>query len=158
MTTKIQGRPTAYTPTAAIPRDDEDVRNRFRRALADTLGFQPFGLAAEWAPAVEVVENEKSYVVTAELPGLEKDDVQVRFDDGMLTIQGEKREELREEDPKKQYHLFERRYGAFARTFTLPSPVDENAIKATFKGGVLQVSLPKTTNAKPRGKSIRISD
>lgn len=159
MTTRLQRRPAAYMPpTSAIPRDDEEVRDRFRRALADTLGFQPFGLPAEWAPAVEVVENEKSYTVTAELPGLEKDDIQVRFDDGMLTIQGEKREELREEDPKKQYHLFERRYGAFARTFTLPSMVDENAIKATFKAGVLQVSLPKSSNAKPRGKAIRISD
>ena len=158
MTTKLQSRPMAYTPsTAAPPRDTDDVRDRFRRALADTLGLQPFGLPTAWAPSVEVVENEKSYTVTAELPGLEKDDVQVRFDDGMLTIQGEKREERREEDPKRQYHLFERTYGSFARTFTFPSMVDDGALAAKFKAGVLEVTLPKNSNAKPRGKAIRIS-
>jgi HSP20 family protein len=110
-----------------------------------------FGVSA---PVVDVVEKEKEYQVSAELPGLEEKDVEVSVADDMLTIKGEKKEE--KEEKAKNYYLSERRYGAFQRSFQLPPGVDSAKIEANFQKGVLTVTLPKTPEAQKKEKKIEI--
>ena len=106
------------------------------------------------APVVDVVEKEREYQVSAELPGLEEKDVEVSVADDMLTIKGEKKEE--KEEKAKNYYLSERRYGAFQRSFRLPPGVDSAKIEANFQKGVLTVTLPKTPEAQKKEKKIEI--
>lgn len=106
------------------------------------------------APALEMVDGEKEYCLTAELPGLSDKDVDLSVADGVLTLSGEKREE--QERKEKGYMLSERRYGSFQRQLSLPSDVDPNGIKAKFKDGVLTVTLPKDEHATPRTHKIAI--
>ena len=119
---------------------------------AEPFWHGEFGLAQ--APAVDIVEYDKSYQVTAELPGMEEKDIDVKFADGVLTIKGEKREES--EEKKKDYYRSERRFGAFQRSFRVPDGVEPNKIEATVKNGVLTVLLPKSDDAKKREKKIEI--
>jgi HSP20 family protein len=106
------------------------------------------------APVVDVVEKEKEYQISAELPGLDEKDVEVSVADDMLTIKGEKKEE--KEEKAKNYYLSERRYGAFQRSFQLPAGVDAEKIEASFQKGVLTVILPKTPEAQKKEKKIAI--
>ena len=99
----------------------------------------------EWAPAVDIVEDETSFMITADLPDVKKEDVKVIVQNGHLTISGERKFEKEEEDKKKKYHRIERRYGSYTRSFALPDVVDGTAVKAEFKEGVLNVTLPKIT-------------
>lgn len=104
-------------------------------------------------PAIDMSETEKAYKITAELPGMDPENVDVTFDDGLLRIAGEKREQ-RDED-EQGYRFSERNYGSFERLVQLPSAAQANKIKATFKNGVLTVTVPK--DAKAAAKSKRIS-
>ncbi|WP_296069940.1 Hsp20/alpha crystallin family protein [uncultured Agrobacterium sp.] len=106
------------------------------------------------APAVDLVEKEEAYEVTAECPGLDAKNVDVKFSNGLLTIRGEKSEE--KEDKQKEYHLSERRYGSFQRSFSLPNHVDADKITATFEKGVLTVKLPKSPEAKKNERKIEV--
>ncbi|GBC83607.1 Spore protein SP21 [bacterium HR11] len=94
-----------------------------------------------WAPAVDVYENDKAYVVEVDLPGLKKEDVKVTLQNNVLTIQGERR--LAREEKGVDYHRQERFYGKFLRSFTLPDTVDADKVSAEFKDGVLRLTLPK---------------
>ncbi len=102
-----------------------------------------------WTPVCNVWEDENALYVQAELPGLTKDEISVSVENGVLTISGEKREERRE-GQKDTFHLYERRYGRFERSFTLPSNVDADHIRARYENGVLELTIPKTEEAKPR--------
>lgn len=95
---------------------------------------------AGWAPPVDLHETTDSYVITAELPGLQRDDLQIHLHDGRLTLSGVRRERVL---PCEQYHRVERGYGSFSRTFQLPIPVDAERISADLKDGVLTVTCPK---------------
>lgn len=106
------------------------------------------------SPAVDLVEKEEAYEVTAECPGLDAKNVEVKFSNGLLTIRGEKREE--KEDKQKEYHLSERRYGAFQRSFSLPDHIDTDKATATFENGVLTVKLPKRPEAKKSERRIEV--
>lgn len=106
------------------------------------------------APAVDLVEKEKAYEITAELPGMEPGNVEVKLSNGMLTIKGEKKEE--KEEKKKDYYVSERRFGSFQRSFQLPDGIEEEKIEANFKNGVLTVTLPKSPAAQKPEKSIAI--
>ncbi|TQF26229.1 molecular chaperone Hsp20 [Bradyrhizobium sp. UNPF46] len=106
------------------------------------------------APAVDVVEGDKAYEITAELPGLDEKNIDVKLVNGGLTIKGEKREET--EETKKDYYVSERRYGSFERYFALPDGVNTDKIEATFKNGVLKVVLPKTEEAQKPAKTINV--
>jgi HSP20 family protein len=110
-----------------------------------------FGVSA---PVVDVVEKEKEYQISAELPGLDEKDVEVSIADDLLTIKGEKKEER--EEKAKNYYVSERRYGAFQRSFQIPSGVDADKIGASFQKGVLMVTLPKTPEAQTKEKRIAI--
>jgi HSP20 family protein len=129
-----------------------------RRAVGRTLfDLEPFwrgDLSFTKAPAVDVVEKDKEYEITAELPGLDENNVEVKFADGFLTIKGEKRGE--KEEKKKDYYLSERRFGSFQRSFQVPESVDPDKIVASFKNGVLTVSLPKSQEPHKQEKKIAI--
>ncbi len=125
------------------------------RSLFDIEPFWRGELSFGKAPAVDIAEREKEYEITAELPGLDENTVEVKFADGMLTIKGEKQEE--KEEKKKDYYLSERRFGSFQRSFQVPEGVDPDKITATVKNGVLTVILPKSPEAQNREKKIAIS-
>lgn len=131
-----------------------EVPARFQRLFEDYFGKLPAMEAFAWSPAVDIVDGDGELVLTAELPGLTKEDVQLTVDDGVLTLKGEKKEAKTEKTP--EYRLVERSYGSFERTFTLPRIVDTARVKAQFKDGLLKVHLPKAPNAD--AKKVEISD
>ena len=102
----------------------------------------------EFSPATDITEDDSHYVVTAELPGMKRNDVSVDVHDGVLTIRGEKKSEREEKSEKRRY--VERTFGSFSRAFTLPGDADETKVEATFKDGVLTVKLAKTEARKAR--------
>lgn len=105
-----------------------------------------------WMPAVNIRETDAAFMVEAELPGLTKKDIEITLENNLLKLTGERRFE---KDVKEEnYHRVERQYGSFLRTFSLPSQVDSNAVKATFKEGVLTIEVPKAEEAKPRKIAI----
>jgi HSP20 family protein len=103
---------------------------------------------------VDVAETDTAYEITAELPGMDEKNIEVNVANGGITIKGEKKEET--EEKKKDYYVSERRYGSFERYFTLPEAADADKIAATFKNGVLKVTLPKTAEAQKPAKKIEI--
>jgi HSP20 family protein len=134
------------------------VRRMFENPFAPAPAFlagmpQAIGVM----PPVEIAESATELTVTAELPGMDRADVHVELDGDLLTLRGEKREERKEGDEKSEYHLVERSYGAFQRAFTLPRTVDPEKITAEFDKGVLKVRLPKTQEARTRGREIQIA-
>ena len=109
-----------------------------------------------WMPPVEITESDKEIQMAFELPGLDKNDVKIDVNDGVLTLTGEKKAERVEEDKKKEFFLKERSYGSFERSFTLPPTVNVEKIAALFEKGVLKITLPKNDVVKPRGREIAI--
>jgi HSP20 family protein len=105
-----------------------------------------------FAPALNVVETDQAFTLTAELPGVAKDDVKITIDDGVLTLAGEKKQEQTQKDGS--WHRIERAYGAFERSLSLPKGVDGEKAQAAFKDGVLTITLPKSEQAKPRTLAI----
>lgn len=139
-------------------RDLEDMSNRFNRifnhpALPQTNGKEIL-ILADWVPSVDVSETDGEYQIKAEIPDVKKEDVKVIVEDGVLTIQGERKRE--KEEKGKKYHRVERSYGSFVRSFTLPDLVDEEMVKAEFKDGVLNLQLPKSEKAKPKAIEITV--
>ena len=108
-----------------------------------------------WAPAVDIHENNDSFVVKADLPGVSKEDIQIDLKDSTLTLKGEKKFESKVS--KDNYIRVERSYGTFVRTFTLPENVDADKIKATYKDGVLELTIPKREEAKPKQIKVELS-
>jgi HSP20 family protein len=107
-----------------------------------------WALGGSWAPAVDIYEHQGNIVLTAELPGVDAKDVDVRVENNVLTLRGERKFE--NEVKREKYHRVERAYGTFSRSFTLPNVVDTEKIKAEYKDGVLQVTLPQREEAKPK--------
>jgi HSP20 family protein len=106
-----------------------------------------------WAPVVDIYETDEKMVIKAELPGLKKEDIDIEVRDNTLTLKGERKFE--KEIKQENYHRVERAYGSFQRSFTLPSTVKQEAIEATFKDGILEISLPKAEEAKPKQVKIQ---
>lgn len=129
----------------------------WRRPTGSVFDVEPFWrgeFSFGKAPAVDIAERKKEYEITAELPGMDETNVDVKFSDGVLTIKGEKKEE--KEEKKKDYYLSERRFGSFQRSFQVPDGVDADKIEASFKNGVLTVMLPKSAEAQKSEKKIAI--
>jgi HSP20 family protein len=105
-------------------------------------------------PAVDVTQTDKGYEVTAELPGVEEKDIDVKLANGVLTIKGEKRDE--KEEKKEGYYVHERSFGSFERSFQVPEGVDTDNVSASFKKGVLTVILPKSAEAQKAEKKIEV--
>ncbi len=146
----------------------DSLRQEIDRLFDD---FRPFGWrtpstrslldmpsmrTTEWmvAPAMDLVEKDGAYEISAELPGLDENNVEVKVANDVLTIKGAKKEEKEEKD--KDYHLSERRYGSFQRSFYIPEGVNVDKITADFSKGVLTVGLPKTPEAKKAEKKIEV--
>jgi len=110
---------------------------------------------ADWAPTVDISETDAEYAIKAELPEVKKEDVKVTVEDGVLTLQGERKQE--KEEQGKKYHRIERSYGRFVRSFTLPDTVDESKVKAEYTDGVLHLHLPKSEKAKPKQIDVKIA-
>ena len=141
-------------------RELEDMSDRLNRmfnrpALPRTNGnSKETMVVADWIPSVDVSETEGEYQIKAEIPDVKKEDVKVTVEDGVLTIQGERKHE--KEEKGKKYHRVERSYGSFVRSFTLPDLVDEEKVKAEFKDGVLNLQLPKSEKAKPKAIEVAV--
>ena len=122
-----------------------DMQSEMSRMMAEVFGRSPQmtrtaeTAEAGWIPAVDVVTKDNDMVIKAELPGMKREDVEVSFQDGVLTISGKRKEE--EEHKDAGYLVKERRYGSFSRSMTLPEGIDEGKIKASFKDGLLEVSV-----------------
>ena len=139
-----------------------DFQNRLssmfnQEGSGSALGGDTFLGEADWAPAVDVSEDDDEYLVTADLPDVEKDQVKVTVEKGTLTITGERMQEKEEGDKKKKFHRVERSYGKYLRTFRVPDDVAADDVKADFKNGVLKVHLPKSEEAKPKALEIKVA-
>lgn len=124
------------------------LRREIDRLFDDTASGRSGG--SSWMPAVNIREGAKEVSLDLELPGIKPETVDISIDAGTLTVSGEKREERREGDEDGRYHLVERSYGSFTRSFTLPQGVDEEQIQANFDNGILTISIPKTALPQPR--------
>lgn len=151
--------PTLWRSPAAPSVWDELSSARHEMDRVFDRFFSPSALQglAVWAPAVDVRETNDELHVSAELPGLKPEDVNVTVENGVLTISGEKRQEIQEGKEDENHYLFERRYGRFERSFTLPRSVNADQVKARFENGILTVSLPKAEAAKPRKVQIEVN-
>lgn len=123
--------------------------------LFETLLRHPKGLDAVFSPSIDVVVEKDNVVVKADLPGLTKDDITVTLQDDYLTIKGEKKHEV--EQQEANYFLSERVHGSFTRTVELPMAVNAKSIDARFKDGVLHVTLPKTEEARPKQIEVKVN-
>jgi HSP20 family protein len=112
-----------------------------------------FSEEREFMPAFDVSETEKELIVKAEVPGMDKKDIDISLSEGMLTIKGEKKQER--EDKHEEYHTVERCYGAFSRTMPIPVEVDTDKVDATYKDGVLKITLPKSETAKAKKIAVK---
>jgi len=147
---------TRWNPLAEF----EDFLDRYNRQLGNRSGLTTSNREAiqkaDWAPVVDISENPDAFVITAELPGIRKEDVKVSVHDGVLTISGERASEYTEGDENSKQHRVERFYGQFARSFSLPEHVDDENIKASYRDGVLELTLAKQEKAKPRAIEVQV--
>ena len=139
-------------------RELEDMSERLNRMFTRPA-LRPSGketlIVADWIPTVDISETEGEYLIKAELPDVRKEDVKVTVEDGVLTLQGERRQE--KEEKGKKYHRVERSYGSFVRSFTLPESIDESGVNAEYKDGVLSLHLPKTEKVKPKAIDVKVA-
>jgi HSP20 family protein len=133
-----------------------DRMNRlFEAALTGTDFPEQSSGVGTWSPIADVYETEESVLVTCEVPGLAQEDIEIKLADNVLSISGERRVE---KGPQTQeFHRIERAYGPFSRNFTVPASIDAGKIAASYRDGVLSVSLPKRAEATPRRITVRIS-
>ncbi|MEN8129462.1 MAG: Hsp20/alpha crystallin family protein [Pseudomonadota bacterium] len=135
-------------------REMEELLDRYSRsarksiAKSDDRTFE----AGDWMPLIDIDETEDAFAVKAELPGVDKEDVHIDIDNGVLTIRGEKKVETED----KKHHRVECAYGSFVRSFTLPQSVDTDQVEAEYKNGVLNLTIPKLEAAKPKQIEVKI--
>jgi HSP20 family protein len=140
---------TRYEPFRDLARLQNEMSRMF-----DESAFRP-GESMGWTPACDIYEDEEGVNLRFELAGLEPKDVDVRFENGVLTLRGERK--LDREDKRENYHRIELGYGTFTRSFSLPSTVDAEKIRAEAKNGVLSVTLPKRMEARPRSIQVKVT-
>ena len=147
---------TRWNPVA----DSANLAQRMERMFDEMVGrglWRPSEdrpLRGTWVPAVNILEREDAMVITADLPGLKAEDVEVTVEEGILSIRGERK--LEETSEGETYHRVERMYGVFERTFTLPNSVDVDKIDARFSNGEMVLTLPKREESKPRSVKIKV--
>jgi HSP20 family protein len=131
---------------ATMQREIDRMFDRFRGGAVDS--------SADLWPTVDIVENDNDFVVNVELPGVRKEDVKITVNDGVLTVKGEKKQER--ELKEDQYRRLERSFGAFERSFTLPTTAQSDRIGANYNNGVLMITIPKAEQAKPREIEVKV--
>jgi HSP20 family protein len=149
-----------YDPTFPIHRDIDRLFDHFFRGFGDmgrgNLGsFPAFGEGGLLKPKVDLSATEREYLLTIEIPGVSEKDVSVDISGTTMTVKGEKRQE--KEEKETNYYRIERSYGSFQRVLSLPDDVDQAAIKASFKNGVLSITMPRTSPPKGETKQIEIT-
>jgi len=153
---------TRWEPAARFNpwKELEDMQKRlstiFGRAPVATGNEKKEAISVtEWSPLVDITEDEKEYLVKAELPELKKEEIKISVHDDVLSISGERKYE--KEEKGKKYHRVERAYGSFMRSFTLPENADGSKVNAEYKDGVLHIHLPKLEMAKPKAIEVKVS-
>jgi HSP20 family protein len=142
-------------------RDLVSLQERMNRMFDESfrgvgrMGEDEWSLGGSWAPAVDIYEKDGNIVLKAELPGIDPKKVDVRVENNVLTLRGERKFE--EEVKKDNFHRVERAYGTFTRSFTLPTVVDTDKIKGEFKDGVLKLTLPTKEEAKPKQIQVQVA-
>lgn len=131
-----------------------EMEERFGRVFAG-LPVDPEWNVGNWTPAVDIHEDENQYTITADLPGVKKEDISLSVHDNVVTIKGERKQET--EKQEKGYRRVERVYGNFQRAFQIPRGVDATKVEAKYENGVLNVVLPKPEAAKPRNIEVKVS-
>lgn len=146
---------TTWDPFKELNELEHRLATIFGRAPVRKSGGKEEAMTvAEWAPLVDITEDEKEYLIKAELPEVKKDDVKVSVQDGILTISGERKSE--KEEKNKKFHRVEWAYGSFSRSFTLPEDADADKVAGDFKDGVLKVHVPKSEKAKPKKIEVKV--
>jgi len=138
-------------------RDMISIQDEMNRLFDDFFGppiTRPEWAEAAWCPCVDVSETKDDVIINTEIPGMSKDDVKVSVQDNILTLSGEKKQEKEEKDAN--YHRMERSYGSFSRSFTLPTTVQADRVKAAYKDGILRITLPKSEEVKPKQIPITV--
>ncbi len=151
--------PQPWQPFERLRREVDRLFDDFssgfwRGSRFDMAPFQRAEAAFRSMPAVDVAETDKGYEITAELPGLDEKHIEVKLANGVLSIKGEKQED--KEEKEKDYYRSERSFGSFERSFQVPDDVQEEKIEASFKNGVLSVTLPKSVEAQKQAKKIEV--
>ena len=161
--TSIPSTTQAWAPFLSLRREMDRLFDDFgrgfwqlptRRSLFDVEPFWGGEVTWEATPAVDIAESEKAYELTAELPGMDEKNIEVKVANGNLIIKGEKQEE--KEEKKRDYYLHERSFGSFTRALQLPDGIDPDKIEASFTTGVLKVTLPKSAEAQKAEKKIAV--
>jgi HSP20 family protein len=149
---------TRWNPTTDTAHLSQRMERLFNEMMGRGLWREPEerSLRGSWVPAINILEREDAMVITADLPGLKAEDVEVTVEEGTLSIRGERR--LEEAAEGETYHRVERLYGVFERTFTLPNSVDVEKIEARFCNGEMVLTLPKREESKPRSVKIKIEN
>ncbi len=136
-------------------RDMVTLRDKMNRMFDDVFssrGEEKDMAASTWAPSVDIYETENELVLSAEVPGVDEKDIEIKIEDNMLSLKGERR--FQKETKEENYHRIERSYGSFHRAFTLPNSVDPENIRAEHENGVLKIMMPKRQELKPRTVKI----
>jgi HSP20 family protein len=140
-------------------RELEEIHNRLtgifdRTPMRRDDRRESISAATEWAPMVDISEDNKSYSVKVELPEMKREDIKVNVENGVLAVSGERKFEKEEKDRK--YHRVERSYGSFLRSFSLPDNADASQVSAQYRDGVLTVNVAKSEKAKPRTVEVKV--
>ena len=138
-------------------REMEEMSNRLNRFFSQPiprLWNENGERMMDWAPAVDIAETDNEYLLKADLPEVKKEDVKVEILDGMLSLQGERKQE--KEEKGRKFHRIERSFGHFERTLALPADVDASKVSADFKNGVLEVHMPKAPQAAPKPVEVKV--
>jgi HSP20 family protein len=135
-------------------RDMLSLRADMDRLFSSLFGHTPEEREGFWAPVIDIEEDNENILVKAEIPGMKKDDIKVSVQGNMLNITGERKQES--EAKNKTFHRVERTYGKFSRMITLPTDVDSDKVKASYKDGILNITLPKPESVKPRHIDVEI--
>jgi HSP20 family protein len=142
---------TRWNPFRDMDQLQERMNSLWKSGLFPFNGEETVSLP-EWTPAVDIVEDDREFLVKVELPEMKREDVKVTVEDRVLTVSGERKQE--KEEKSKRFHRIEREYGSFSRSFSLPPGANGEKVTAEFKDGLLHVHLPK--NGKPAGRTVEI--
>ncbi|MBH0179791.1 MAG: Hsp20/alpha crystallin family protein [Nitrospira sp.] len=147
---------TRWNPFKEIDEMEKRLSSLFGRTPASTGGDKKEAITVtEWSPLVDISEDEKEYVIKAEIPEMKKEEIKINVHDDVLAISGERKYE--KEEKGKKYHRVERAYGSFLRSFTLPEDADGSKVTAEYKDGVLKVHLAKSEKAKPKAIEVKVA-
>ena len=153
--TRWQPMMTRWNPFKDLEEMEKRLSTYVGRPALRTEAGKEAMTVAEWSPPVDITEDDKEYVIKAELPEMKKEDIKLSVEDNVMSISGERKYE--KEEKGKKYHRIERTYGSFMRRFTLPDTADGSTVSAEYKDGVLNVRLPKSENAKPKSIEVKVS-